>query len=120
MSTTLNFDSEIPEGSEACPVCHHLHLDYIDEEDCVSCGCDGKQQPEHALNFDGTDDHVEIPDGRDSGAVNTLAWHANARRGSTIELGDNLGTLYVVEFSPDAARRFSELTMGAGGLTACR
>jgi hypothetical protein len=30
------------ELDEACPVCHHRHLDYIDEENCVSCGCGPK------------------------------------------------------------------------------
>ena len=24
-----------------CPLCHHPHLDYLDEEPCVSCGCTG-------------------------------------------------------------------------------
>ncbi len=29
------------EETISCPVCHHPHLHYLDDENCVSCGCDG-------------------------------------------------------------------------------
>jgi len=31
---------EGPTNSSFCPLCHHPHLDY-DDENCVSCGCEG-------------------------------------------------------------------------------
>jgi rubrerythrin len=51
----------IEEGNNeiACPLCGHGHLGYLDDEPCVSCGCEGKfkgdksraAQPQEPLGF---------------------------------------------------------------------
>jgi len=46
-----NFDSL----TYYCPLCWHEHLDYMDEEDCVSCGCPVDyvhcEHPEHYIEY---------------------------------------------------------------------